>query len=74
MHNRVDIEGLSKITNILVIFRGSEEWDRVPFQFLQRPSEDGARRSKLENPKIELIEHLRDPPQVLGTVPKTPET
>jgi hypothetical protein len=63
MHNRVDIELLSKITHVLVVLGWSEKWDRVPFQFFQRPSEDGARRRELGHPQIEFIEHLRNPPQ-----------
>jgi hypothetical protein len=74
VHNRVDTEGLSKITNVLVILGGSEEWDWVPFQFFQRPREYGTWKSKLGHPHVELIEHLRNPPQVPGTVLKIAET
>jgi hypothetical protein len=63
MNDRIDIEWLSKITDVLVVLGGSEKRDWVPLQLLQRASEDGPRGSILGNPEIQLIDHLRSPPQ-----------
>jgi hypothetical protein len=63
VHDRVYLEVPSKITYVLVILRGSEERDGVPFQFLQRASKDGTWESEFGNSQIQLIDHLRSPPQ-----------
>jgi hypothetical protein len=63
MDDGIDIEGLSKVTNILVVLGGPEKRDRMLFQFLQRTCEDGPRESELGNSQVQLIDHRGSPPQ-----------
>jgi len=63
MNDCIDFEWFSEITDVLVKLGWSEKGDRVPPQVLQRPDEYRPWRSKFGNPQVQLIDHLRNPPQ-----------